>query len=220
MRVLVTTQRRDPLGGHLEKAGAQVVHVALIQTVARPDPPPEGPWAVALVSSQAAPRHAPQLAAVLSGCPVVAVGHKTALALEAVGVAPAAVGTAGGAEAVARLTAVAPHGPILHVGAQALSPQLLTALEATGRPLRRWVVYQRHTPADAGVALAAARPVDVATFASGSAARAFARFWRGPLPRVVVLGPSTAEDAQAAGLPVHAVAQHRSLEALAAAALS
>ena len=45
-----------------------------------------------------------------------------------------------------------------------------------------------------------------------------AALWPGPPPRVAVLGPSTQEDAEAAGLAVHAVAHSRQLEGLAEAA--
>lgn len=219
MRVLVTTERRQPLVRLLEAGGAAVVHVPLLETVPVQTAPPSHMPRVALVTSAAAVRHAPQLGALLAHAQVVAVGTKSAQALQNLGIAPVAVGTAGGAEAVDLLSAVAPSAPILHVGAETLSRPLARALGALDRPVQRWVVYRSQVPAAAAAQLAC-ETADAVALASGSAARAFATHWKGPVPAVVALGPTTAREATEAGLPVRAQASRPTLEALAAAVLA
>ena len=219
LRVLVTTALAAPLAQHLAGQGLHPVHVPLIEAVPTGEAAPDGAPAGVLVTSARTPRMAPDLAARVGAARVVAVGERTRQALVAAGVPVAATGTSGGAAAVALVDDLLPAGARLwHVGARAPSRQLADALAGLERPVSRWRVYQTQVPSGARAALAAVGPVDVVTFASGSAARAFAALWPGPPPRVAVLGPSTHEDAEAAGLAVHAVARSRQLEGLAEAA--
>ncbi len=219
MRVLVTTERREPLAHLLEAGGATAVHVPLLETVPVSTGVPRVPPSVALVTSAAAVRHAPHLSAVLAKARVIAVGSKTAHALRKAGIVPAAVGTSGGAEAVALLAAAAPRGTVLHVGAETLSRPLACALGSLDRRVERWVVYRSQVPADAAERLVR-EPVDAVLFASGSAARAFAVHWEGRMPAVVALGPTTAAEAEEVGLVVRTQAAEPTLEALASAVLA
>ena len=90
----------------------------------------------------------------------------------------------------------------------------LVAFHISSQSLR--LRRRRQTPQGLSLQLGAAG-VDAVAFASGSAARTFARHWVGPVPAVAVLGPTTAQEAAEAGLPVHAQAAHPTLEALAEA---
>lgn len=219
MRVLVTTERQEPLATLLAAGGASVVHVPLLETVRVVSAGPTTPPTLALVTSAATVRHAPSLPRVLAHASVVAVGEKTAQALRAVGITPVAVGAEGGAAAVALLADHSPGAAVLHVGAETLSRPLERALTDAPRTVERWVVYRRQAPEGVGGCLSKLR-VDAVAFASGSAARTFARHWQGRRPAVVVLGPTTAAEAAEAGLVVEAEARCPSLEALAEAVLA
>ncbi|MDG1482979.1 MAG: uroporphyrinogen-III synthase [Myxococcota bacterium] len=204
----------------LQRRGVEPVHVPLLSLQPTGERPPSGAPALALISSAMTPTVVPDLAQYLCGVPVVAVGAKTAVALRRIGVVVAAEGSHGGAAAVAAVTEQHDgRGEVWVIGARQLSPQLSAALSRAPWSAVRWSVYENHAPAAAADALSAVLPVDVITFASGSAARAFARSAQPGAARVVVIGPSTAADARSAGLPVHTIAARPSLEALVEAAL-
>lgn len=222
LRVLITRAAAAPMDSMLRAAGAVPVHAALIELRPTKQPAPPGSPDIALITSAATAVTAVELAPVLAGSQVVAVGAKTARALEQRGVRVHSVGTAGGAQAVALVSALrAPDhtGQIWSIGARTLSPQLRSALADAPWSATHWPVYTNAVPPMAGAALAAAMPVDVITFASGSAARSFAQHSRPGRARVVVIGPSTAQDARAAGLTVDAIADRPSLKALVEAAI-
>jgi uroporphyrinogen-III synthase len=212
-RILVTREDAEPLAGLLAAGGAQPVHVPLLRLAPTGAPPPEGRPDSVLVTSAAAVRFAVDVAP-LRDVRVVAVGLATARALAEANVQVAAVGRGAGADAVPLLG----PGTAWHVGAVEVSPELRAAL--AGTRVQRWAVYRNEVPPDTGRLLAEALPVDVLTFCSGSAVRAFAAEARAGEARVAVLGSSTASVAKAAGLPVDAVAARLDLEALAEAALS
>lgn len=218
-RALITTRHAEPLRRSLSTLGLDAVHVALLQTRPTGCPPPGPPPDLALVTSATTARCCPALVEALGGAPVVAVGAHTAAALRAAGVQVVAVGAGGGPEAVALIRDHAqPWDRIWYVGARAPSEPLRAALDAHRPPVAHWSVYETVVPSGVGGALSAAGPIDVALFASGSAVRAFVAHARPPWPLVAVIGPRTAADARSAGLPVHAVAAERSLDALAHAA--
>ncbi|MFT5680782.1 MAG: uroporphyrinogen-III synthase [Myxococcota bacterium] len=223
VRVLITRAVASPMDSLLTAGGAQPVHVPLLSLRTTGAAPPGGRPDLVLVTSSATAAAVPNLAEILSGAPVVSVGGKTAASLRQIGVTVTATGSAGGASAVVEVTRrVVAQGieQVWVIGARTLSPQLSAALdEAPWTPIR-WSVYDNHPPDGVGEALSAALPVDVITFASGSAARTFAQHARPGGARVVVIGPSTAQDARRAGLPVHAVAATPTMEALVAVALA
>ncbi len=222
LRVLITRSVASPMDVMLRESGACPVHVPLLSLRPTLSPPPPGRPGLVLISSASTASAVPHLAGVLAGAEVVAVGEKTAAALRRIGVSVAEVGDAGGAEVVARMSRrIRERGAdsAWVVGARQLSPQLSEALDRVSwRPIR-WSVYENLPPRDTAAALAEALPVDVITLASGSAARVLAASADPGDAAVVVIGPSTAEDARSVGLSVHAVAARPSLEALVAAAL-
>ena len=201
----------------LERGGASVVHCSLLKLSRTEALPPDWRPDAALITSATTLRLAPDVARALVGVPVVVVGEATAAAARALGLEVAAVGDGGGAEAVALLP---PGAAVWHVGAAGTAPALAAALEHRRGRVARWVVYDNVCPSGAGEALALALPVDVVTFASGSAARVFSGVAAIGGARVAVIGPSTAEAARQSGLPVDAIAARPTEESLAAAALS
>jgi len=220
---MITRAAAAPMDSMIRAAAAVPVHVPLLELLPTGQPPPTGCPDIALITSATTAGIVPGLAQQLAGSRVVAVGRKTAAALERGGVTVHTVGTAGGAQAVSLVTTLwsaEPAGRIWSIGARALSPQLRQALDDAPWPFTHWPVYTNAPPSNAGSALAAVMPVDVVTFASGSAARTFAEHGALGGARVVVIGPSTAADVRAAGLTVDAVAAQPSLEALVEAALS
>lgn len=222
LRVLITRATAAPMASMIRAAGAVPVHAPLLDLQPTGEPAPPGRPDIALITSAATAAAVPDLAQVLGGCRVVAVGLKTAAALEQHGVKVHSMGTAGGAQAVSVVTALLSTGStaqIWSIGARDLSPQLREALAAAPWPVTHWSVYTNEPPSTAGVVLAAAMPVDVITFASGSAARSYVAHGGDNRPRVAVIGPSTAADAREAGLTVDAIAQRPSLEALVEAAI-
>jgi len=213
-RVLVVSEHVGPLVEALRAAGLEPVSVPLVYTVGTGEPPPVAVPAQILVSSAAAPRLAPQLAAWCAGARVVAVGPATTRALQVAGITVAATGDSGGGQALALLDPALQ--PTVFVGARQPAPDLAQAL-SQGR-LLHWAVYDRAEP-DARAALAAAMPVQAAILSSPSAVEAWLR-QRPPgaehLP-LVLIGPTTAAAAAQAGLAPLTVAASPRVEALVAA---
>ena len=213
-RVLVCSERADALLGALKDLGLVPIHVPLVKTLATNRSPPVPVPAQVLVSSAAAPRLVPQLAAWCGEARVVAVGPATARALANVGIDVAATGGGGGREALDLLDSV--RSPTVFVGALHPAPELAQAL-ALGQ-LVHWAVYDRVEP-DARAALARALPLDAVILSSPSAVSS----WMRQRPDgsagvlVVVIGPTSAQAAREAGLGVDAMADHPGAEALARA---
>jgi hydroxymethylbilane synthase len=178
-------------------------------------------WAQAPVSFNLVPDELPRVAAV---------GPATRAALEAHGVAVDAMPQRYlGTEIVAAMIDVG--GDL--AGKHALLPrsaqggrELPTALAEQGASVDEIALYgpvAATIDEDARASLASG--VDAITFASGSAVRAFADtirddtrfadFWAHVM--VACIGPSTAEAAHAAGLPVHVIATEHSMPGLVAA---
>ena len=108
---------------------------------------------------------------------------------------------------------------ILVVRPDIASPALAEALRARGAIVREVIAYRtRGAPVEEPLALDG---VDAVTFASGSAATQFARRLQGQtLPAhlcIACIGPSTAQAARAAGLPVAVVAGEHTLDGLVSA---
>lgn len=219
-RVLVTREEAEPLAGFLRALDLEPLHLPLFTLEATGAPPPTDRPGLLLVSSAAALRFRPDLAAYTAGAPAVAVGAATAEALRAAGIEVLAVGRAGGAEALRLLPAIAERGPgasrwagasLWYVGAEEPSAPLREALAEI--PHVHWSVYRQRGASPA--ALHTLRPFEAVTFASPSAVEAFAE---DPHPAAVItIGETTAAAARARGWSVHAMAEAPSLRALAEA---
>jgi uroporphyrinogen-III synthase len=215
-RVLITRERAEPLAGLLRESGLTAVHVALVQLVGTDESPPTGRPDAVFISSAGVPRFVPDLARHLGGAPVYAVGEQTAEALRDIGVEVAAAGHRGG---VAMLESVdlRPNQRVWYVGAVRPSQDMLQALEALPCPVDHWPVYDNVCPRDAQQQLAAALPVDVVTFSSGSAVRRFVARAEPGAALVAVIGARTAADVAAQGMRVDAMPELPSIPGLAAA---
>lgn len=214
---LITRQDAAPLERLLRGHGLGVVHIPLFKLVPTRQPPPRPRPTLALVSSATSTQHAPNMSTVLSGARVVAVGQKTAAALRAAGIVPAAVGESGGAEAVALLRSLLrPDDRVGYVGAVRISAPLLAALSALPVPVARWDVYDNLIPSEA--ARLPNVSVSVVTLTSPTAARRFVALGGDTATPAVTIGATTTAEAQAVGLTVAAVAAVPSMEELAAAA--
>ena len=86
LRVLITRATAAPMASMLRAAGAVPVHAPLLDLQPTGEPAPPGRPDIALITSAATAAAVPDLAQVLGGCRVVAVGLKTAAALEQHGV--------------------------------------------------------------------------------------------------------------------------------------
>jgi uroporphyrinogen-III synthase len=130
---------------------------------------------------------------------------------------PATFTTSGLARAFPRGT-----GEVLCARADIAPPGLEDALAAKGWTPTRVDAYRtrmpRSLPADARAALRSGE-VDAVTFTSASTVRGFigAVGAVSGAPKVVCIGPVTAREARAHGLPVHAVARPHTIEGVAAA---
>ncbi|WP_420369330.1 uroporphyrinogen-III synthase [Curtobacterium sp. L1-20] len=144
---------------------------------------------------------------------VAAVGEPTARAARAVGwtvdlVPPDA--------SAAALAASLPEttGTVLFPRSDIAAPTLVDALRARGIDVDDVVAYRTVGTGDEPVALDP--PPDAVLVTSGSVARQVARRLTPLDPRTAIacIGPGTAADARAVGLPVHTTARDRSAEAL------
>lgn len=220
-RVVVTR----PLGtggslvSELERLGAEVDEVPLV-AIDPVDPAAidarvlaEADWVV--VTSANAVRALGDRLHVAARARFAAVGPATARALRALGIEPAFVPPRFAADAIADglgdvrgLRVVLPQADIAN-------PSLGEELRARGAEVSTVVAYRTTEvlPDDAG--LAALRGADAILLASGSAARSLAAL---SLPlegtAIVCIGPATAREAAAAGLPVASVAEEATSEGM------
>ena len=151
---------------------------------------------------------------------VAAVGEGTADALRAWGVRPAAVPPTFTTEALGRAMPLG-SGRVLLARADIAPDGLEEALAAKGWTPIRVDAYRTETarslPAEARRALDRGE-VDAITFTSASTVRGFVRLAGVPQgPKIVCIGPVTAEEARLAGMSVDAVAQPHTIEGLVAA---
>jgi uroporphyrinogen-III synthase len=154
------------------------------------------------------------------GARVAAVGDGTAEALRAGGVDTDLIPETFTTAALAR-SFPSGEGEVLLPRADIAPPDLEAALEAKGWTPVRVTAYRtivpRSLPAEARRALDEGR-VDAITFTSASTVDGFVRLAGVPEgPRVVCIGPVTADAAREAGLTVHAVAAPHTVEGLVAA---
>lgn len=207
------------LADQLAAMGAEVVRVPLVELVDLVDERSittaltglgGGDW-VAVTS----PRGATRIGAALAAAGLVrvaAVGTATAAELPRVDLVPERQSAAG---LVAEFPRCSGSGRVLVVQAAGGAPTLVDGLRALGWQVERLDTHEsRPRVLDARQQLEVLR-ADAVVLTSGSQARAWAAALGGSTPPVVVvIGPQTAVDAEAAGLPVTAVATDHSVEGL------
>ena len=119
-------------------------------------------------------------------------------------------------ESAAGLAAALPAdaGHVLFPRSEIAAPTFVQALGARGTAVSEVVAYRTEGTGNEPIVLAP--PPDAVLVTSGSVARQVVRRMTPLDPRthVACIGPSTADAARAAGLPVHVVARERSAEAL------
>ena len=148
---------------------------------------------------------------------IAAVGEGTAAALRAVGLEPALVPSTYTTDALAR--AMPPgRGEVLLARADIAPDGLEEALAAKGWTPIRVDAYRTETPrslpAEARRALDRGE-VDAITFTSASTVRGFVRLAGVPQgPKIVCIGPVTAEEARVAGMTVDAEARPHTIDGL------
>ena len=144
---------------------------------------------------------------------VAAVGEPTARAARAAGWAVDLVPDDASAAALASALPDTTR-TVLFPRSDIAAPTLARGLVARGIDVDDVVAYRTVGTGDEPITLDP--PPDAVLVTSGSVARQVARRMAPLDPRTVVacIGPGTADDARAAGLPVHVVARARSAEAL------
>lgn len=222
--VVTTRDARSRLDTLLAAAGADVVHVPLIEIVEPVDGGAE--LEVALSDLEAfewvvvTSRHgAERVGAALRGRPIrlAAVGARTADVLERLADRPVDIvpGRQIGSELVAALPDRA--GRVLIAQADRADDSVSTGLRQRGYDVRCVTAYRTVSRHPSRRELRAARGADAVTFASGSAAVAWAETIGVELPPVVAaIGPSTAAAAASAGLAMTHVAADHDVDGLAA----
>jgi uroporphyrinogen-III synthase len=230
-RVATTRDTPGRLDSALAALGADVVHVPLIEIVE----PIDGGAALAGALAEVerydwvvvTSRHgAVRVAAAVGGVPGVrtaAVGRTTEAALRAriardVDVVPARHTAA---DLVAAMPEPGRAGRALVALADRAAPTLVDGLRGRGYEVDAVVAYRTRLRRPSPAESAALRSVDAVTFASGSAAEAWAvAIGAWVPPAVVAIGPTTAEAARQAGLAVTAVAADQTTDGLAAAVVA
>lgn len=168
---------------------------------------------MAVTSATAVTVLAERMAGLPAGVRVAAVGEPTARAARAAGwvvdLVPDETSAAG-------LVHELPDtdGTVLFPRSEIAAPTLVDGLRARGIDVDDVVAYRTVGTGDEPITLETAPAAVLVT--SGSVAREIARRMTPLDPRTIVacIGPGTATDARAAGLPVHAVGRTRSAEAL------
>ncbi len=244
MRVLVTRPQAQSgrLARELRRRAAQVQVVPLTQIITeRCETAIEAlqhleryDWVVftsantvRVLLDELAPEASP--AAGLPGKRAAAVGPATAAALRERGVVPALVAKVHTGEHLVEEVGALEGRRVLLPQGQASGRRLERRLTAAGALVERVVVYRTEATADlAALASALGAAPDLVMLTSGTGAQAFAgalerlglELGQGSLAttRILCIGPSAAEAARAAGLPVHRVAQVHTDEGLVQAA--
>lgn len=144
---------------------------------------------------------------------VAAVGEPTARAARAAGWVVDLVPPEASGAALVRAFPDTP-GPVLFPRSDLAAPTVVDGLRARGIDVDDVVAYRTVGTGDEPVAPGS--PPDVVLVTSGSVAREVARRTVPLAPGTLVacIGPGTAAEARAAGLPVHVVAPDRSAESL------
>lgn len=207
-RVAVTRPDAGPLVAELVGAGAEVVHVPLIEI----GPPPDGgrglrsalarlaefDW---LVVTSVSGVRAVAGALGAGGVRLAAVGPATAAALAAAaGRAVDLVPVIPRAEGLVAEFPTTPAVRVLVAQADRAAATVVDGLRAAGHDVEAVTAYATVSRRPDGSERAALRTADAVVFASGSAAQGWRDAGLGPGPAVVAIGPTTAAAAEAAGL--------------------
>jgi len=227
-RIVTTRDERGRLDSLLALAGADVVHVPLIEI----DAPDDGGRALAVelgrldtyrwlvVTSQHGAQRVAAAAAQSPEVSLAAVGTRTADELTRYsGRAPAVVPQRQTAAALvdAMPSPSAGNTRLLVVQADRADDKLAAGLEQKGFDVTAVVGYSTRLRSPTWAERRAALEADAVTFASGSAARSWAASFGDVTPAVVVvIGPTTRDVAVQVGLKVTHVAADHSVEGLAA----
>lgn len=218
-RVVTTRQRRGELDRMLARAGADVVHVPLIETTG----PADGGVALAaaldrvdafdwvvVTSPEGAARVAPALAG--GGARIATVGRRTAEVIaDLSGRRPDVVPDRQTAvDLVAAMPAPGRSNRLLLAQADLADPAHAAAFAALGYEVTTVVAYRTVLRSPSHAERRAALTSDAVTFASGSAARSWHdAIGRATPPIAVAIGPSTAAVADELGIKItHTAADH------------
>lgn len=228
----VATTRTGPgrLDQLLTEFGAEVVHVPLIEVADAPGGELAGALARLdevdwlIVTSQHGAARVAEALVEHPGLRTAAVGTRTAEVVTAATGRPVTV--VPDRQTAADLVAAMPDPVsgarrVLAAVADRAEPTLVDGLHERGYDVRSVIAYATRLRQPSTRERQLLANVDAVTFASGSAARA----WAGAIgtwtpPHVVVIGPATARVARELGLQVTAVAADHSVEGLATAVLA
>lgn len=224
-RVVTTRESPGRLDSILAAAGADVVHVQLIEVVDAPGGVIDreldrlGDYDWLAVTSRHGARRVGAAAARHPDLRLAAVGRRTADELEAlvgraVDVVPAQQTATGLAAAMAD-----GRGRVLVAQADRAHDTLVARLAQAGYDVTAVTAYSTRLRTPTTAERMAARSADGVAFASGSAAEAWVRAVGATDAAVVAIGPTTALAAERAGLKVAAVAADQHIEGLAAAVI-
>lgn len=223
--VVVTraTHQNEPLRRELERRGARVFELSLIEIVE----PADGGAALARETARAgdfdwlvvtSPNGAERVARVLPDVgrtpKIAVVGNSTGRALGCETTLTAEPATA------AALASMFPDGDgsVLLVQGDLADDTLRADLTAKGWHVTRVEAYRTQASRPGDDAIGVARGADMVLFASGSAVRSWNESVGAPPRCTVVIGPSTAQVARDLGFDVAEIADPHTLEGLVAAA--
>lgn len=215
MQVLLTRAESDgdETAHLLEKAGFEVVHIPLIERRYHPDAvseaagEPHDGW---VLTSPSAVR-AMTLAGVSPAAAWLAcVGPATSRAVREAGWTVALQPEVFTASALVAALGSVDGRRVIYPKADLASDEVAAGLRAAGAEVTEVVAYDNAPPPGSAEAIRRRWPIASVVLFSGSAARRLAEAvpppWSATV-RVVAIGPSTANAARAAGLPVHAIAR-------------
>ncbi len=231
----VVTTRGEPgrLDSLLADAGAEVVHVPLIEIADATAPGTgaaalaaaverlgDGGWAI-VTSVHGARRLGPLVAR--RPCRLAAVGSRTASELARFAGRPVEVvpGRQTAADLAAAMPPAAADDAVVVAQADRADTALVEGLRAKGYAVVAITAYETRLRSPSDSERGAALMADALTLASGSAARSWVDAIGRDVPRrVVAIGPTTAAVAAEMGLEVTDVAAEHSVEGLVAAVIA
>lgn len=221
--VVVTRERRGELGRLLDRQGANVVHVPLIEVVDADPHDLASAWSndpdwLIVTSAAGADRVAGEVAR-RKGLRLAAVGGATARRLELLAGRPVdLVPGRQRADALVEEFIRANHDPqrVLVAQADRAAPTLVDRLVSAGHDVTAVVAYRTRVRTPDVVDRESISAADAVVFASGSAAQGWAdAFGDGAAealpPVVIAIGPTTADVAARFGLKITHVAADHSL---------
>ncbi|NNE12013.1 MAG: uroporphyrinogen-III synthase [Ilumatobacter sp.] len=216
-RVVTTRDHRGRLDSQLASAGADVVHVPLIEIVPAlgGDDLDLSPFDWVVVTSRHGASAVGRAAANAPRVRLAAVGSRTAARLAEL--AGRSVEVVPNRQTAADLVEAMPPGPAAVLVAQAdrADPTLVDGLQRRGYAVESVTAYRTVTRTPTAEERHAALHADAVTFASGSAAEGWVEAIGQRSPSIVVaIGPVTAAVASAAGLQITHVAADHSIEGL------